>query len=89
MALTRLRSHKDWRATQAASLRMEEIIKTPEDPIFQSVFEHVLEGGGWRTATACEKPWAVLVTGLNGIRKTSASRWHRRGSSMLHHLWSL
>ena len=44
-----------------------------------SMFERVLVGGGWERAASHarrrgggERPWVVLVAGLNGIRKTSA-----------------
>lgn len=43
------------------------------------VWQVVLEDGGWARAAAAaaarpagRKPWAVLVTGVNGIRKTTS-----------------
>jgi len=55
---------------------------------FQQIFKRVIEEGNWNAAAAYaatqnyssssssssskEKPWAVLVTGVNGIRKTTS-----------------
>ena len=72
-------SHKDWARTEAAADRLAALLQGPDDPTFRSIFTRVLEGGNWdgasesATARAAEsKPWNVLVTGLNGIRKTTS-----------------
>eukprot|EP00965_Chrysotila_dentata_P064476 2137731-Pleurochrysis_carterae.AAC.2 len=72
-------SHKDWARTEAAASRLADIIGGPGDSAFDSMFERVLEGGNWAAAVqaaearpAKAKPWVVLVTGVNGIRKTSS-----------------
>ncbi|CAE7747972.1 CLC-G [Symbiodinium pilosum] len=79
LAKTAHTTHKNWPETEDASLQLADIIAGPDDPIFKQVFQRVLEGGGWDQAVtaaasrgADSKPWAVLVTGLNGIRKTSS-----------------
>lgn len=70
-------SHKDWPATQRAAQELAAVVGGPGDATFDRVFRRVLEGGGWDQAVQAArrrqgKPWAVLVTGLNGIRKTYA-----------------
>lgn len=75
-------SHKDWRATEAAAADLRAIVGAPGDPAFDKAFERVLCDGGWgaalRAAGEVEragddgKPWAVLVTGVNGARKTTS-----------------
>ena len=79
LAQTAHTTHKNWPETAEASERLADIIAGPDDAVFQKVFQRVLEGGGWEKAVAAvasrgaaSKPWAVLVTGLNGIRKTSS-----------------
>jgi len=56
------------------------------DPAFRSLFERVLVDGGWDGAAAAAaarpadaKPWAVLVIGVNGSRKTTTiyQSWFR------------
>lgn len=73
-------SHKDWDATEAAAAALGSLISGPGDASFDSAFERVLVDGNWSSAanTASArtdgdaKPWAVLVTGVNGIRKTTS-----------------
>jgi hypothetical protein len=72
-------SHKDWARTQANAHKLSELIRGPEDPAFRSIFSRVLEDGNWDAAAAAAaarppdfQPWVVLVTGVNGIRKTSS-----------------
>lgn len=73
-------SHKDWARTEAAADKLAKLIQGPDDPTFQKIFSRVLEGGNWdgavESAAARQppsaKPWIVLVTGLNGIRKTTS-----------------
>jgi hypothetical protein len=54
--------------------------------LFRSIFERVLRDGNWKgarenatTRPAHEEPWAVVVTGLNGIRKTTTiyQEWYK------------
>ena len=61
-------------------------MRTTVNIIFSKIFERVLRDGGWDGAVAAatsrspsSKPWVVLVTGLNGIRKTTSvnSPWFR------------
>jgi len=80
-------SHKDWKRTEENAKKLAEIISGPEVPAFQNIFSRVLEDGGWYGAVEAAaarpegtKPWAVLVSGLNGIRKTSSiyQPWFQR-----------
>jgi len=69
--------HKDWPRTEAASAALEELISGPDDSAFRDIFQRVLQDGNWpaaetAAASRTSKPWVVLVTGVNGIRKTSA-----------------
>mmetsp|Transcript_172878 Transcript_172878/g.554292 ORF Transcript_172878/g.554292 Transcript_172878/m.554292 type:complete len:396 (-) Transcript_172878:189-1376(-) len=74
--------HKDWARTADAATALAKIVGGPDDAAFRSIFERVLKDGGWNEAVAAAaassaadasyKPWAVLVTGVNGIRKTSS-----------------
>ena len=71
------KSHKDWDQTESAASRLASILKGPDDLIFRRMFSRVLEDGNWDEATAAaskanSKPWIVLVTGVNGIRKTTS-----------------
>tara|TARA_B110001452_G_scaffold260658_1_gene258443 strand:+ start:702 stop:1868 length:1167 start_codon:yes stop_codon:yes gene_type:complete len=70
--------HKDWARTESAADELASLIASPDDETFGHTFQRVLEDGGWVGASraAAEraestKPWVVLVTGVNGIRKTS------------------
>jgi len=72
-------SHKDWTRTASAAEELAGIVKGPSDKVFRVLFERVLVDGNWETAAAAaaarsenSKPWAVLVTGVNGIRKSSS-----------------
>lgn len=75
-------SHKDWTRTETAASALADIIAGPDDSNFRSVFKRVLEDGNWDAAVTAAtstkanedtKPWVVLVTGLNGIRKTTSA----------------
>jgi len=62
-------THKDWARTERAAQALAAIIPS-------SLFSRALVGGNWASAEAATsqragKPWVVLVTGVNGIRKTS------------------
>jgi hypothetical protein len=71
------RPHKQWADTRAAAAQLATIVGTPDDARFKAIFERVLVDGGWGAAERAaagraDRPWAVLVTGVNGIRKTSS-----------------
>lgn len=72
-------SHKDWKQTERAAESLSQILASMERSFFRRIFHRVLEDGGWDAAVhAAErrqtsvKPWVVLVTGVNAIRKTTA-----------------
>jgi len=69
--------HKDWARTEAAAAELEALLSNPADATFRDLFHRVLTDGNWpvaaqAAASRTAKPWVVLVTGVNGIRKTSA-----------------
>eukprot|EP00929_Paragymnodinium_shiwhaense_P011343 TRINITY_DN11694_c0_g1_i10.p1 TRINITY_DN11694_c0_g1~~TRINITY_DN11694_c0_g1_i10.p1 ORF type:complete len:462 (-),score=68.41 TRINITY_DN11694_c0_g1_i10:132-1517(-) len=70
--------YKDWPKTAASASELSDRFLKPSSPEFWHVFRRVREDGCWDAAvkaaaarTAGVKPWVVLVTGLNGIRKTT------------------
>ena len=75
-------THKVWEKTDEAAKILHTILKDPNDAAFQAMFQRVLNEGGYSAALEhakkqhrtkkMHKPWVVLVTGLNGIRKTTA-----------------
>lgn len=77
-------SHKDFDRSTIFASDMKGLLKGVSDDTFRDIFRRVLEDGNWYKASAYseelnnagrseeQKPWAVLVTGLNGIRKTSS-----------------
>jgi hypothetical protein len=70
-------SYKDWALTSAWAEELPAIIGPTSSPDFQRVFERVLKDGNWDAAahyaaSRTTPPWVVLVTGLNGIRKTTS-----------------
>ena len=77
-------SHKNFERSTRFASDMKALLKGVPDDTFRAVFKRVLEDGNWYKASAYaedlyksgmseeKKPWAVLVTGLNGIRKTSS-----------------
>lgn len=74
-------SHKDWAVTIQNSHRLGEVILPAGiTPTSEALFERILHEGNWnggvhgggRKGGQREKPWAVLVTGVNGIRKTTS-----------------
>lgn len=80
-------SHKEWPKTEAAAENLRKIIGGPDDAHFQTIMQRVLSDGNWSAAQAsAEKradsslPWVVLVTGVNGIRKTSSvyQQWFKQ-----------
>ena len=76
-------NHKEWSTTGTSADSLKSILlpegKTIEtDEAFQTAFRRVLEEGNWKGAAEFSssqddayKPWIVLVTGVNGIRKTT------------------
>ncbi|KAL7517124.1 hypothetical protein ACHAWX_002075 [Stephanocyclus meneghinianus] len=79
-------SHKEWHVTDENADKMAKIL-TPNGltPEASQMFERILHEGNWDGALAFasmrnddklkrfeKTPWAVLVTGVNGIRKTTA-----------------
>jgi len=72
-------THKDWTKTENAAETLSHILARLKRPFFRRVFRRVLEDGHWDAAVKAaerrplsEKPWVVLVTGVNAIRKTTA-----------------
>lgn len=69
-------SHKDWKVTGKNAGRLGEILL--KDGLPEQFLDRILKEGNWYGATEHstkhkdEKPWAVLVTGVNGIRKTTS-----------------
>ena len=80
-------SHKVYSRSEEAADQLKDLIGTPDDEMFRLMFKRVLQDGNWFGAAdkgelaktirqgqeylGQVKPWAVLVTGLNGIRKTT------------------
>jgi len=78
--------HKEWSKTERAAETLAGILGGPDGEAFRSIFQRVLEDGHWDAAAAAAaarpadaKPWAVLVTGVNGIRKTTTiyQKWFK------------
>lgn len=74
-------SHKDWSVTQANGERLAQVL-LPKGAFDEAAFpllERILTEGNWKGAAQHaagkqqqEPSWAVLVTGVNGIRKTTS-----------------
>lgn len=70
-------SHKDWPALQRAASGMGSCLGGPDDATFRRIFARVLRDGRWDAAAAAAmgrrtRPWVVLITGVNGARKTTS-----------------
>lgn len=71
-------SHKDWAITEQGATKLAKIFGSPDDPLFRKIFRRVLDDGYWDEAVSSaadnpsKKPWVVLISGLNGIRKTTS-----------------
>lgn len=74
-------SHKDWSVTEANSVSLGDILLKDgmTDPSARQLLERIIKEGNWDGAAKHAKnggegglPWAVLVTGVNGIRKTTS-----------------
>ena len=67
-------SHKDWPHTIECGQKMTKFLGGIDRA--KVMFQRTFDDGGWRQAEASKptetKPWVVLVTGLNGIRKTTS-----------------
>lgn len=64
---------KDWQSTMKNVEKLSSLMKLNADLVGQEKWLHrVLEDGHWEAASSKEKPFVVLVTGLNGIRKSTA-----------------
>jgi len=80
--------YTDWDKTADSASRLRELLLGGESEKgltdeFRYMFDRVLTEGNWEAAAAStatataepdddERPWAVLVTGLNGIRKSTS-----------------
>ena len=70
--------YDDWSRTREAAEQLERLLGGPETHVFRQIFGRVLSGGKWDEAQGAvaergaSKPWVVLLTGVNGIRKTSS-----------------
>ena len=79
-------SHKDWAVTEESADMLKTALlpdgtSIEDNETFQTIFRRVLHEGNWFGAAefaggqigtdADYKPWIVLVTGVNGIRKTT------------------
>lgn len=72
------KKHTEWGTTEQAGEKLAGLLSGPGDAEFRRIFSRVLKDGNWDQAAKAgsvrpgtSKPWAVLVTGVNGIRKTS------------------
>lgn len=72
-------SHKQWDRTAAASDALAQLLGGPDSGSFCTLFSRVLRDGNWDAAasaaagrSATQQPWVILVTGVNGARKTSS-----------------
>ena len=77
-------SHKDWHITGSNSDKMADVLLPEGSGLTANeahqMFERILHEGNWDGAlehaknsiNKSEKSWAVLVTGVNGIRKTTS-----------------
>lgn len=63
---------KEWESTIKNVERLKSLLNLATDLTREKWLNRVLEDGHWKTASSVEKPFVVLVTGLNGIRKSTA-----------------
>ena len=73
--------HKEWDQTGESARKLREILLQDSQTLtdeFKRMFQRVITEGNWDAAAQHAKsikkgkPWAVLVTGVNGIRKTTS-----------------
>ena len=75
-------SHKIWERTEEESIELEKVLPAADSNEFKRLLFRVLEGGNWDGAmdhalsnsksSEPQPKWAVLITGLNGIRKSTS-----------------
>lgn len=73
-------SHKDWDRTGSSAAAFRPLFLGNEKGLsgeFKKIFDRVIKEGNWDNAmkhgeSQNDKPWVVLVTGVNGIRKTTS-----------------
>mmetsp|Transcript_51483 Transcript_51483/g.168336 ORF Transcript_51483/g.168336 Transcript_51483/m.168336 type:complete len:389 (-) Transcript_51483:280-1446(-) len=72
-------NHKEWARTEQNAAALRNVVGGPGTAAFDTIFARVLGDGNYDAAAAAaeargesSKPWVVLVTGLNGIRKTTS-----------------
>ena len=72
-------NHKEWARTEQNAAALRNVVGGPGAAAFDTIFARVLGDGNYDAAAAAaeargesSKPWVVLVTGLNGIRKTTS-----------------
>ena len=71
-------SHRNWGETEQHAETLKELVGEPGKASFDSMFHRVLADGGWDVAAKAaednpnDNPWVVLVTGTNGIRKSTS-----------------
>eukprot|EP00441_Pelagodinium_beii_P001170 CAMPEP_0197700422 /NCGR_PEP_ID=MMETSP1338-20131121/121955_1 /TAXON_ID=43686 ORGANISM="Pelagodinium beii, Strain RCC1491" /NCGR_SAMPLE_ID=MMETSP1338 /ASSEMBLY_ACC=CAM_ASM_000754 /LENGTH=326 /DNA_ID=CAMNT_0043284033 /DNA_START=79 /DNA_END=1055 /DNA_ORIENTATION=+ len=75
LAQTAHQNYKDWPKTEEDADEFSKLLSC-DMPVFRQIFQRVFRDGGWEAAaeSAAKRettPWIVLVTGLNGIRKTT------------------
>jgi len=71
------KNYKDWATTEVDAASLQAIVSDPSDAAFKAIFSRVLDDGNFGAAAAAAdvrstKPWICLVSGLNGIRKTTS-----------------
>ena len=72
--------HTEWVKTERGAKELESFLSNPNDGTFRHIFHRVLKDGNWDDAVLAkqtglqDKPWVVLITGLNGIRKTTSTK---------------
>lgn len=78
------KSYKNWTSTERAAETLVTLLSKPQLDPFKSIFRRVLKDGNWahsvdytRSVSSQEplhKPWITLITGVNGIRKTTSTQ---------------
>ena len=62
----------DWESTMMNAEKLKSLINLDTELTKEKWLHRVLEDGHWKTASSMKKPFIVLVTGTNGIRKSTA-----------------
>eukprot|EP00931_Biecheleriopsis_adriatica_P032180 TRINITY_DN18801_c0_g2_i1.p1 TRINITY_DN18801_c0_g2~~TRINITY_DN18801_c0_g2_i1.p1 ORF type:complete len:389 (-),score=77.40 TRINITY_DN18801_c0_g2_i1:112-1221(-) len=70
--------YKEWATLISFAQELPGIFSEPVESLLPKLFERVLKDGGWAAAAsfaakrpAGQRPWVVLCTGVNGIRKST------------------